>query len=158
MPSNPLPSVGRALARRPLVMRTGPVVAVLERIVRWLSRGRRGVLDLAGLPSMELTVLGRRTGRPRTVSLLYVPDGDRRLLVGSNWGKATHPAWSANLDAADRAEVHSGGERFTVRVRRLTGPERERAWAHAVAYWPGYTMEQRRAGERAFRIYELTRR
>ncbi|WP_024804574.1 nitroreductase family deazaflavin-dependent oxidoreductase [Nocardia sp. BMG51109] len=158
MPRNPLPAVGRAIARRPSVMRAAPVVAVLERAVRRLTRGRHGVLDLAGLPSMQLTVTGRKTGLARTVSLLYVPGGDGTyLLIGSNWGRPAHPAWSANLDAADHAEIHSDGERFKVRVHRLTGPDRDRAWQRAVAYWPGYTMEQRLAGPRIFRIYELTR-
>ncbi len=158
VPRNPLPAVGRAIARRPSVMRAAPVVVRLERLVRRLSRGRRGVLDLAGLPSMELTVTGRKSGLPRTVSLLYVPDGPGTfLLVGSNWGRPGHPAWSANLDAADHAEMHSGGERFKVQVRRLAGSERDSAWRRAVAYWPGYTMEQRLAGARVFRIYQLSR-
>ncbi|MBF6327763.1 nitroreductase family deazaflavin-dependent oxidoreductase [Nocardia transvalensis] len=158
MPRNPLPAVGRAIARRPSVMRAAPAVAVLERVVRRITGGRRGVLDLAGLPSIELTVLGRKSGLPRTVSLLYVPDGPGTyLLVGSNWGSKDHPAWSANLNAAEHAEIHSNGERFKVRVRRLTGPDREAAWHRAVAYWPGYTMEQRLAHPRRFRLYELTR-
>src|SRR5689334_6416317 len=95
---NPLSALGRAIARIPWVMRTGPVVIVLERVIRRLTGGRHGVLDLAGLPSMELTVRGRKSGLPRTVSLLYVPDGpERYLLIGSNWGRPEHPSWSANL-------------------------------------------------------------
>ncbi|MBF6175739.1 nitroreductase family deazaflavin-dependent oxidoreductase [Nocardia blacklockiae] len=139
-------------------MRAAPVIARVERFVRRVSRGRHGVLDLAGLPSMELTVAGRKTGVPRTVSLLYVPDGPGSyLLIGSNWGRPEHPAWSANLNAAEHAEIHSGGERFKVRVRRLAGSERDSAWQRAVTYWPGYRMEQRLAGSRVFRIYQLTR-
>lgn len=141
-------------------MRGGPAVVVLERIIRRLSKGRIGILDVAGLPSLELTVVGRKSGLPRTVSLLYVPDLiDKKvfLLLGSNWGRPEHPAWSANLSASDHAELHVGGERFTVNVRRLRGIDRERAWQRAVEYWPGYVMEQRLAGERLFRMFELTR-
>ncbi|MEU6558767.1 nitroreductase family deazaflavin-dependent oxidoreductase [Nocardia nova] len=157
IPRNPLSALGRALARMPWVMRTGPLVTLLERLVRRLSGGRQGLLDLAGLPSMELTVLGRKSGVPRTVSLLYVPDGPRRyLLIGSNWGRPEHPSWSANLAAATDAEINSAGERVKVRVRRLEGPDRDRAWAHVVDYWPGYAMEQRLAGSRRFRLFELT--
>ncbi|MFF0490261.1 nitroreductase family deazaflavin-dependent oxidoreductase [Nocardia sp. NPDC004068] len=158
MPRNPLPAVGRALARRPLVMRAAPAIARLESLIRRLTKGRHGVLDIAGLPSIELTVAGRKTGVPRTVSLLYVPDGaDTYLLVGSNWGRPEHPAWSANLAAAEFAELHSGGERFKVRVRRLTGEERAAAWQRAVDYWPGYLMEARLSRGREFRLFELTR-
>ncbi|MFI1911566.1 nitroreductase family deazaflavin-dependent oxidoreductase [Nocardia sp. NPDC020380] len=155
-----LPAIGRAIARRPLAMRSGPVVKVLERVSRRLTKGRKGILDVAGIPAMEITVPGRRSGVPRTVTLLYVPfsaDDTAFLLVGSNWGKPDHPSWSANLLHAERADLHILGERFEVKVRRLTGAERERAWQRAVEFWPGYEMEQRLAGDRVFRLFELTR-
>lgn len=156
MVSNPLPAVGRLLASWPWVMRLAPAILALERTVRRVSGGRHGVLDLAGLPSVEVTVTGRKTGLPRTVSLLYVPDGKNYLLVGSNWGRRQHPAWSANLLHADKAELNTGGARFEVAVRTLDGPEREQAWQRAVAFWPGYAMEQRLAGARVFRLFILT--
>jgi deazaflavin-dependent oxidoreductase (nitroreductase family) len=106
---------------------------------------------------LELTVTGRRSGLPRTVSLLYVPDGEDFLLVGSNWGSPRHPAWSTNLSHADKAELHCGGERFPVSVTELRGAQRARAWLTAVHVWPGYEMEQRLASEREFRIFRLRR-
>ena len=158
VPRNPLPAVGRALGRRRTVMRIAPFIIALERFVRRITRGRHGVLDVAGLPSMELTVIGRKSGVLRTVSLMYVPEGpDTYLLVGSNWGRPQHPSWSANLAAAEHAEIHGGGERFKVRVHCLTGAERDRAWERAIDCWPGYAMEQSLAPERPFRLFELTR-
>ncbi|WP_254206582.1 nitroreductase family deazaflavin-dependent oxidoreductase [Nocardia alni] len=139
-------------------MRAAPAIIRLERGVRRLTKGRHGVLDVAGLPSLELTVAGRKSGEPRTVSLMYVPEGpDAFLLVGSNWGRPQHPSWSANLNAAEYAELHMRGEHFKVRVERLTGPDRYRAWQRAIAVWPGYAMEQRLAPGRPFRLFELTR-
>ncbi|MFC9896246.1 nitroreductase family deazaflavin-dependent oxidoreductase [Nocardia sp. NPDC127579] len=152
--------LSRTLGAHPVSMRTAPVVLVLDRTVRRITQGREGILDVAGLPSLELTVAGRRSGIARTVSLLYVPtpqDRDTFLLIGSNWGRPRHPEWSANLARADRAELHLSGARFEVTVRGLAGAERERAWARAVAFWPGYAMEQRLAGERVFRLFELRR-
>ncbi len=138
-------------------MRTGPVVMRLERLSRRLSGGRMGVLDLAGLPALELTVPGRKTGIARTTALLYVPlDGDY-LVLGSNWGKPAHPVWSANLRAAETAVVHAGGERFRVRVVEVTGPRRRELWDRAVRYWPGYAMECELSGGREFRMFELRR-
>ncbi|MEV6276032.1 nitroreductase family deazaflavin-dependent oxidoreductase [Nocardia sp. NPDC051832] len=158
---NPLPALSRTLAARPIAMRTAPVVLTLDRTVRRITRGRSGILDVAGLPSLELTVAGRRSGLARTVSLLYVPDPrdpDTFLLIGSNWGRTRHPEWSANLAAAERAELHWRGERFEVEVHRLASADRERAWERAVAFWPGYVMEQQLAGDRIFRLFELRRR
>ncbi|MFX0578183.1 nitroreductase family deazaflavin-dependent oxidoreductase [Nocardia nepalensis] len=138
-------------------MRMAPAVLRLERLVRRVSRGRRGVLDLAGLPSIEITVAGRKTGIPRTTSLLYVPRGDDFLIVGSNWGSPKHPVWSANLRAASTATARLKGEAFEVTVSEVTGVDRKRAWDLAVEFWPGYEMEYELSGWRAFRIFELRR-
>ncbi len=135
-----------------------PLVLPTERLIRALSGKRFGVLDLAGLPSLRLTVVGRRTGLPRETSLLYVPHGENFLIIGSNWGNAQHPVWSTNLRAAGTATVRLRGETFPVRAVELTGPERDRAWDEAVEYWPGYRVEEEMAGGREFRIFELRRR
>jgi deazaflavin-dependent oxidoreductase (nitroreductase family) len=141
------------------MMRAAPLVNRIERLVRQITNERRGLLDLAGLSSLQLTVPGCRSGLPRTVTLLYVPDGDNTyLLVGSNWGRPEHPQWTANLNAATEVTIRSDGEEFPARVRQLSGAERKRAWERAVAYWPGYLMEQQLAGSRAFRLFELIRR
>ncbi|RJO73791.1 nitroreductase family deazaflavin-dependent oxidoreductase [Nocardia panacis] len=155
--SNPLPALARLLGRQPWVMGLGWAVRPLEQVVRWASRGRRGVLDLAGLPSLEITVVGRKTGLPRTTSLLCVPNGESLVVIGSNWGDARHPVWSANLRAADTATVRWRGERFTVRVEQVRGVDRKRLWDLAVEFWPGYEMEHALSGFREFRIFELTR-
>ncbi|PXX70770.1 deazaflavin-dependent oxidoreductase (nitroreductase family) [Nocardia tenerifensis] len=157
MVSNPLPSIARRLAQQRWVMRTAPVVIPAERAVRRWTDGRRGVLDLVGLPSIEVTVAGRKTGLPRTTSLLYVPRGEDFLVLGSNWGSPKHPVWSANLRAARTATVRHRGEQFTVAVTELTGVERKPAWDLAVEFWPGYEMEYELSGGRRFRMFVLRR-
>ncbi|MFI6868210.1 nitroreductase family deazaflavin-dependent oxidoreductase [Nocardia sp. NPDC050406] len=152
-----LPRIARRLGTKPWVMRRKAAILKLDRGVRRITKGRRGVLDIAGLPSLELTVVGRKSGIPRTTSLLYVPDGDMIMLVGSNWGSPEHPSWSANLRAADAATVHIRDERFQVAVAEITGVEWKLAWDHAVDYWPGYEIEHELSGHRKFRIFELRR-
>jgi deazaflavin-dependent oxidoreductase (nitroreductase family) len=158
MVSNPLPRVARRLAARRWVMRAAPVVLRLERVVRRVSGGKRGILDLAGLPSIEITVPGRKTGLPRTTSLLSVPDGGNFVVLGSNWGSVKHPVWSANLRAAATATVRTKSEQFEVTVTEVTGVDRKRVWDLAVEFWPGYVMECELSGGREFRIFELRRR
>ncbi|MET9211157.1 MULTISPECIES: nitroreductase family deazaflavin-dependent oxidoreductase [unclassified Nocardia] len=158
MPRNPLPALAREFATQPWVMRGAGIVLPAERLLRRLSGGRWGVLDLAGLPSIEVTVVGRKSGQPRTTSLLCVPDGDGFYLVGSNWGKPEHPAWSANLRAARTASVrYNSSSAFPVTVAEITGVERKRVWDLAVEFWPGYEMEFERSGGREFRIFRLDR-
>lgn len=128
-----------------------------ERALRKVTGGRMGVLDLVGLPSIQLTVAGRNTGILRTTSLQYVPDGDVMLVVASNWGSKRQPAWSANLMAAKQVIVRRRADQFTASVRMLTGVERSRAWDKILRFWPNYQIAQEMAGAREFRIFAIER-
>ena len=50
------------------------------------------------------------------------------MIVGSNGGADTNPAWLANLAANESAEIQIRGERRKVRSRRATSDERSRLW------------------------------
>jgi deazaflavin-dependent oxidoreductase (nitroreductase family) len=138
-----------------MVLRQPRLMGLSERLVRWVSRGRFGVLDLAGLPSIQVTAPGRRSGILRTVTVQYVPDGHQLILVGSNWGLPTHPAWSANLQSVSEVTVRQQSQTFTASVRMLAGAEREKAWATVLNYWPSYQVAQERASAREFRLFVL---
>ncbi len=125
-------------------------------MLRFASTGRIGVLDLTGLPNVQITTSGRKTGLARTATVQYVPAVDGLIVVGSNWGRERHPSWSANLKATQRVTVRTRGDRFTAKVRLLTGEERDKAWATVLAEWPNYQIAQDRAGRRQFRLFLLT--
>lgn len=93
---------------------TNLLIERVDRLLQRISRGRLSVLNLAGLLSAQILVAGRKTGVVRCSTLQYVPDGDRLLLVASNWGLPTHPDWSANLMAAQQITIRLRGLR-TVR-------------------------------------------
>jgi hypothetical protein len=42
---------------------------------------------LAGLPVVDLTTTGRKSGLPRTAHLIAVPYGDTLALLGTNFGQ-----------------------------------------------------------------------
>jgi len=128
----------------------------LEAVIRFVTAGRRGVLDAAGLPNVRVTTSGRKTGLARTATVQYVPVDDGLVLVGSNWGRARHPSWSANLLAAQQVSVRERGHLFNAKVRLLTGAERESAWTTVLAQWPNYQIAQDLAGGRRFRLFLLT--
>lgn len=96
-----------------------------------------------------------QTGIARTTTLTYIPDGERYLVVGSNWGRAAHPAWTANLLAIRHVTIACRRDQFTAAARVLLGAERDRAWHTIVAAWPNYRIAQEMAGGREFRIFEL---
>jgi deazaflavin-dependent oxidoreductase (nitroreductase family) len=128
---------------------------VLPPIDSLFVRRRRSLTSLGtGFPLCYLTTTGRRTGEARTVPLLYVSDGERIVLVASNWGGRCHPAWALNLDAGPEARVTIDGVERAYTARRATREERSRYWAEAVRFWPGYDDYRARAG-REIRVFVL---
>jgi deazaflavin-dependent oxidoreductase (nitroreductase family) len=132
------------------------VVWVDTRLHRY-SGGRVTVLDIAGLPNVNLTVKGRKSGIERTTPLLCVPDGDTLLIAGSYFGGPKMPLWVGNLRAAGgRATVRFGKERFAVSARELTDPERAEAWKVMLETWPNYAKYEERT-DRLIPVFRLTR-
>lgn len=119
------------------------------------------LLSARMLPGLVLTVPGARTGRPRTTPLACMPEGEVEgswILVGSNFGRPGHPAWTANLLArGGEAVVNWRGRDIPVRATLLEGEERVRVWEAALAFWPPYAAYQRRV-ERQIRLFRLERR
>jgi F420H(2)-dependent quinone reductase len=139
--------------------RTRAFASVASRLLPPLDRRyRRHPVTAAGtdFPLCYLTVRGRRSGRPRTVPLLFVADGERVVLIASNWGRQEHPAWAFNLDAAGEATIAIPGEAtaYVKSSRRATPEEFDQYWAEALRVWPGYEGYRRRAG-REIRMFVL---
>jgi deazaflavin-dependent oxidoreductase (nitroreductase family) len=143
----------RRLGATPVVTRFAPLLVPADRVVGRLTGGR--VVALGLVPSLMITTIGRRSGEPRHNPLLYVPDRDAFVVVGSNWGKTAHPAWALNLLADPRATVTVGGRRIAVRARLVRGPERERLWGMLTRAWPAYRAYVDRSGGRDLRIFRL---
>ena len=145
---------GRVLVSRPF-RAVGPrVFPQFHRAVSRLTGGRT-LLDSAAQPMLMLITRGARTGQAREAPLAAVPLEEGRLLVvGSNFAREQHPAWTANLIANPDAEIVFRGERMPVRARLLEGAERERRWQTAVAWFPGWT-DYITVTDREFRLFEL---
>lgn len=148
----------RNLGHRPWFSRLGRALVPVDRLLGKATRGRFVAFGLRDLPSMLLTSTGRKTGQPRDTPLLYAPDGDGYLVIGSNWGQQQQPAWSGNLLANPDAVVTVGGKRIPVRARLVTGDERDRDLAALLAMWPAYATYQDRAGDRELRVFRLERK
>ena len=117
---------------------------------RWCLTKTDGRLSLAGLaiPTLLLTTRGRRSGLPRTAPLLYLPDGNDFLVVGSRGGRVAPPAWYENLCQDPSVTVTVSGTRHDCEATVLRGAERQRCWQRFVAYNPGFARYQRRLERR----------
>jgi len=127
------------LGAQPWMPRLLPQITWSDRQLQRVTGGRVSLVGLAGLPSLLLTVPGRRTGVARSTPLLCVPWQGGWLVAGSSFGAPKPPAWSANLRAAATVEVDYNRRHHVCTWRELTGAEKERAWDHMVTIWPNYT-------------------
>jgi F420H(2)-dependent quinone reductase len=107
------------------------------------SRFRVGSAFPRGVPVCLLTTRGRTTGRARTRALLYMPDGDRVVIVASRAGTPVHPHWYLNIQARPDVLVRTGrGGRRRMLARTADGDERADLWARLVAMYPEYGAYQ----------------
>ncbi|MFD9824713.1 nitroreductase family deazaflavin-dependent oxidoreductase [Streptomyces violascens] len=134
------------------------VVPAMDRAVHRLTRGRV-ILSAQMLPGVILTARGAKSGLPRTTPLACMPEAgsDTWILIGSNFGREGHPAWTGNLLAHPDAEISWKGRDIAVRARLLQGEERAEAWRAALNFWPPYATYQSRI-EREIRLFRLERR
>ena len=91
------------------------------------SGGRIGG-RIKGMPVLFLITTGRRSGKRRTVPLLYIRDGEAIVVVASNGGSGYVPAWWLNLRASPEAEVEIGRGRTRIRAREASPAEHARLW------------------------------
>lgn len=116
----------------------------------------RGWLSSVGVHKVGLvTTTGARSGQRRTQPLILIPDGDALLAIGSNYGGAGHPSWSANLRAHPECEVSFRGSTTTCRAEQLSGAERAAAWETAVDFYRGYAVYAEMCAPREIRLFRL---
>lgn len=135
--------------------RVGPVVVPpLDRLLARLTGGRF-LLGSVLLPMIVLHTTGRRTGRERTTPLACLPTDEGYYVVGSNFGRSSHPAWSHNLVADPGAVVELRGETIPVRAHLLDDGEKQEVWPRLTELWPAFDGYAEKATGRELRVFRL---
>jgi deazaflavin-dependent oxidoreductase (nitroreductase family) len=108
-----------------------------------ISGGRLGWRGL-GMPVLELTTTGRKSGQPHKVMLTSpVQEGDAIVIVASRGGDDHHPAWFLNLrDRPDVQVVFAGKARAPMRARLASPEERAALWPRVTGAYQGYASYQ----------------
>ena len=89
-----------------------------------------------GASLLILHTKGAKTGRPQTVVLNHLPDGDRYVVFGTKGGAPMDPDWVRNVLADPSPTVETGTETVAVRAAEITGPERDELYARQVELRP----------------------
>lgn len=98
--------------------------------------------SMKGVPILLLTVRGRKTGKPHTLPLLYLQDGNDYAVVASKGGWPSHPLWYVNLQAEADVTVEIGRQQLQLTARTANAEERARLWPRLVAMYPAYADYQ----------------
>ena len=98
--------------------------------------------DLAGIPVVIVTTVGRKSGKLRKTPLMRVEHEGAYAAVASQGGAPTHPVWYWNMTAHPHVEVRDKDRVGDFTARELSGSEREEWWDRAVAVYPDYRQYQ----------------
>ena len=93
-------------------------------------------------PLLLLTTTGARSGQRRTAPMMYVPDGNRLLVIASNAGAPKHPDWYYNLVAHPQVTVEVGKETYNATAIATEGAERQQLWTRIVGQYPFFAEHQ----------------
>ncbi|MBL8076348.1 MAG: nitroreductase family deazaflavin-dependent oxidoreductase [Anaerolineales bacterium] len=127
----------------------------LDGIVLKLTNEKHTVTEIVGLPIIQLTTIGAKTGESRTMPLVSLFDGEKIALIGSNFGRKPNPGWYYNLKANPVCTVQFNGRTSQYVARQTVGEEREKYWQMAVSYYRGYDLYKKRASHRVIPVIVL---
>jgi F420H(2)-dependent quinone reductase len=122
---------------------------------RWVIRTTGGRVTLTSKPVLLLTAFGRRSGRLRTVPLLYLRDDDNLIVCNVRPPWERRNPWPLNVRANPEVTIRIKGTAEARRARDARSDEIQRLWPRLVALWPAYASFFAQTHERAILVLEL---
>jgi deazaflavin-dependent oxidoreductase (nitroreductase family) len=121
------------------------VMNAVHRAALRVSRGRLG-WRLYGMPMLELTTTGRKSGEKRSTMLSSpLQLGETIVVVASRGGDPIHPGWYLNLvDDPDVEVVFRGRPATAMRAHVATAEERADLWPRITKDHPNFAGYQTR--------------
>ena len=77
-----------------------------------------------GAPLLLLHTTGAKSGLARLNPLMYLPDGERHVIIASKAGAPDNPDWYYNVVANPEVSVEVGSEKFEAVATVADEPER----------------------------------
>ena len=132
------------------------VVQAADKITQILYQATGGLLGEKQLhySMLLLHTTGRKSGKKRTHTLLYIHDGENLVICASNNGSPRPPAWYLNIQANPRVHIQHGRTRREVIAETASPSERERLWQALLKVRPQFADYQK-ATERIFPLVLL---
>jgi deazaflavin-dependent oxidoreductase (nitroreductase family) len=102
-----------------------------------------------------LTTKGRKSGKTRTVPVMYFEDGADRVVIASYGGSPVHPAWYNNLSQEPNVTVEEKGRKYKARAEVARGADRERIWQKVSTEQPRFADYAKKAQGREIPVVVL---
>jgi deazaflavin-dependent oxidoreductase (nitroreductase family) len=117
----------------------------MHRAILKVSGGRVGWTGY-GMPVVQLTTIGRKSGEPRTVMLTApIHEDGTYVLVGSRGGDDTTPAWVHNIRANPAVEISTkGAPKQKMRAHVADAAERAELWPRITKDHKNYADYQKK--------------
>lgn len=115
-----------------------------HRTLLTVTGGRFG-REFLGMKTVQLHVIGRKSGQRRSVMLsapIFEPD--RVVLVASKGGDDRHPEWYRNLVATPEVELTVDEATSTWIARTASSGEKQQLWPRITTAFSGYAGYQDR--------------
>ena len=119
------------------------ILGAVNRVLYRATGGKVGG-KVFGAPVLLLTTRGRKSGKTRTMPLLYLRDDGNLIVVASSGGSAESPGWFHNLKTDPAVEVEIGRDREPRHARVATPDERARLWPRLVEMYKPYESYQQK--------------
>ena len=122
------------------------MVTLVDRTMTWLYEKSNGRLGgrVGNMGMLILHTTGRKSGKQRSHTLQYMPDGTRYVIVASNSGQDRHPGWYHNILGNPHVRIQVGRHRQDA-LATVAGPEeRARLWPRLIAQNPPWEAYARR--------------
>ncbi len=112
----------------------------------WMYRISGGKLggSMRGFQVLLLTTTGRKSGKTYTTPLGRFDYDGGYLIVASNAGLPTHPAWYYNLKSNPHVTVQVMDQVIPAAAEVLSGEARAQAWRQVIATAPSYASYEKR--------------
>ncbi len=147
--------VQKFLASAPMSWLMARILHHADALVLRLSGGKHTLAEITGVPIVEVTTIGAKSGQPRALPLTCLPDGEKYVLIASNFGRARNPGWYYNLKVNPECTVNTGGNVRTYIAREADEIETRFYYDMAVKYHFGYAIYKQRAGTRKIPVMIL---
>jgi deazaflavin-dependent oxidoreductase (nitroreductase family) len=106
--------------------------------------GGRVMGSMSGRPVMLVTMTGAKSGKSRTIPLMYVPYKEGVILVASQGGAPKSPVWYHNVVANPDIVVQYKRNKMKLRARQVDDAEKAEVWPICVEHYHEYDDYQKR--------------